>query len=283
MFELMDTTNDRVTIQVIGLGEKGQLLCNYIEKKRLEGVQYHTEIKQYSNANTSLNLTLAIEAEREFGNPSIRASELNFYLVSENDLPDKIDELQQYVDSSCLNCLVIINHKSLMETGSEKVKNFIKQVDFFLLLPVVFSQDNDASSIINPNKKAYWFVQCLSETINRPGLVCIDFADVYVVMSKIGLVEMRSFSARGKNRAINAVKHIVSEPLFNYILSHTRGYFINLTGGIDMTLNELEEVSNSFKVITGDNVMSITTSVINQNMFGEVRVTVIAAGVTEII
>ena len=184
MFELMDTANDRVIVQVIGFGKKAQSLCAYMDNKGIEGVEYFTEIEvQNTNSipiNTSSNLALEIATEQGGSHQFIEASDLNFYLVDESYLSAQIDKIQQYVDQTCLNCLVILNHNSIMETGSEKVKDWIKKMDSFLPLPFNPYQENEVPYLIDQNEMAYRFVQGISEIITRPGLVCAVFVPFYL-------------------------------------------------------------------------------------------------------
>ena len=73
-----------------------------------------------------------------------------------------------------------------MDTGSEKVKDWIKQMNSFLPLPFSPYQDNEIPYLIDQNEMAYRFVKGISEIITRPGLICADFADVRTVLLKNG-------------------------------------------------------------------------------------------------
>ncbi len=282
MFDLMDTKHDRAIIQVIGCGKKAQSLCTYMDNKGIEGVEYFTEIEEQKTnpipINTSSNLALVIDAEQGSSHQFIEASDLNFYLVDESDLSDQIDLIQRYVDQTCLNCLVVLNHNSIMEKGSEKVKDWIKQMDSYLLLPFSPYQDK-VPYLTNQNEMAYRFVQGVSEIITRPGLICVDFADVRTVMSKMGMTIMGTHSATGKGRATNAVERVIASPQFeDSILSGARAILVNMTCGMNVSIDEFEEVGNSIKATAADNATVVVAAPINPDMNGEIRVTVITTG-----
>lgn len=282
MFEIMETGNDRAIIQVIGFGKQAESVCAYMNNKGIEGVEYFTEIEvQNTNSipmSTSSKHTLEIATEKGGSYRFIKAADLNFYLVDGSYLSAKIDRVQQYVDQTCLNCLVILNYNSIIETGSEKVKDWIKQMDSFL--PLLFSpcQDNEVPYLIDQNEMAYRFVQGISEIITRPGLVCADFADVRTVLLKMGMTVMGTHSATGENRAINALMSVISSPVFkDGILSEARNILVNMTGGMDILINEFEEVLNSIKAISGNDA-TVVAAPIDPKMNGKIRVTVIATG-----
>lgn len=283
MFELMDTASDQAIIQVIGFGKKAQSLCTYMDNKGIEGVEYFTEIElQNTNSipiNTSSNLALEIATEQGGSHQFVKASDLNFYLVDESYLLEHLHEIQKCVDQTCLNCLVILNHNSIMETGSEKVKDWIKQMNSFLPLPFSPYHDNEIPYLIDQNEMAYRFVQGISEIITRPGLICTDFADVRTVMSKMGMTVMGTHSATGRDRAANAIGHVISSPVFkDFVLSEARSILVNITAGMDMSISDFEEVGCSIEALAADNATVVVAAPIDPDMNGEMRVTVIATG-----
>ena len=285
MFELMDTTRDRAIIQIIGFGEKGQALCHYIENKGVEGVEYfiENEIQQSSvtSISTSSNLALAITVEQGSSHQAVADSDLNFYLIDESYLSEHLDEIQKYVDQTCLNCLVILNHNSTVDLGSKEVAEVLAQMDSFLPLPFSPYQDNEVPYLIDQNEMAYRFVQGISEIITRPGLICADFADVRTVILEMGMTVMGTHSATGENRAVNAIGSVISSPVFkDGILSEARAILVNMTGGMDTSISEFEEVGNSIKAIVTDNATVVVAAPIDPDMNGEMRVTVIATGIS---
>ena len=90
---------------------------------------------------------------------------------------------------------------------------------------------------------------------------------------------MGTHSATGENRAVNAIGSVISSPVFkNGILSEARGILVNMTGGMDTSINEFEEVGNFIKAISGNDATVVVAAPIDPDMNGEMRVTVIATG-----
>jgi|GEM_PF-6583533 len=282
MFEIMDAGNDSVIVQVIGFGKKAESVCAYMNNNGIEGVEYFTEIEVQNTNYLPMRTLSNLATEQGDSHRFIEASDLNFYLVDESYLSEQIDNIQQYVDQTCLNCLVILNHNSIIETGSEKVKVWIKLMDSFLPLPFSPYPDNDTPYLTNQNEMAYRFVQGISEIITRPGLVCADFCDVRSVLFKMGRVVMGTHSATGKDRAANAVGRAISSPLLkDAILSGSSSILVNITAGMDVSINEFEEVGNSIKAIAADNATVVVAAPIVPEMSGIMHVTVVAAGSNE--
>ncbi len=123
-------------------------------------------------------------------------------------------------------------------------------------------------------------VQGISELITRPGLINVDFADVRTVMSEMGMAMMGSGSATGEDRATDAAERAISSPLLEDVdLSGANGILVNVTAGMDMSIGEFEEVGNAIKAFAADNATVVVGTVIDPDMSGEMRVTVVATGI----
>ena len=119
----------------------------------------------------------------------------------------------------------------------------------------------------------------ISDLIVIPGLVNLDFADVKTIMGNMGKALMGSGSAAGENRAVEAAEKAISSPLLDDAsVDGARGILINITGGEDMTLAEVDEAAMLIQNSAHDEANIIFGSVINDNMEGQMRVTVIATG-----
>jgi len=119
----------------------------------------------------------------------------------------------------------------------------------------------------------------ISDLIVIPGLVNLDFADVKTIMGNMGKALMGSGSAAGENRAIEAAEKAISSPMLDDAsVDGARGILINITGGEDMTLAEVDEAAMLIQNSAHDDANIIFGSVINDNMEGQMRVTVIATG-----
>jgi cell division protein FtsZ len=125
----------------------------------------------------------------------------------------------------------------------------------------------------------YQAAKGISDLILVPGLINLDFADVKTVMSEMGMAMMGMGTASGENRAVEAAQRAISSPLLEDISIHgARGILLNITGGPDLTLNEINEASTLIQKETYEEANIIFGAVIDKRMNGEIRVTVIATG-----
>ena len=128
----------------------------------------------------------------------------------------------------------------------------------------------------------YQAAKGISDLILVPGLVNLDFADVKTVMSEMGMAMMGMGVAKGENRAMEAGQRAISSPLLEDISIHgAKGILINITGGADLTLHEVNEASSLIQRETHEDANIIFGAVIDERMNGKIRVTVIATGLGE--
>ncbi|PYO86718.1 MAG: cell division protein FtsZ, partial [Gemmatimonadetes bacterium] len=121
--------------------------------------------------------------------------------------------------------------------------------------------------------------QGISALICVTGLVNVDFADVRTVMQNGGAALMGTGTGRGENRAMEAAQQAISSPLLDNIsIAGATGVLINITGGEDMTLGEVTQISEAIHDAAGDEAEIIFGAVNDPAMHGEVRITVIATG-----
>jgi len=122
-------------------------------------------------------------------------------------------------------------------------------------------------------------VGSISDLIVTPGLVNLDFADVKTIMGNMGKAIMGSGSAAGENRAIEAAEKAISSPLLDDAnIDGARQILINITGGNDMTLAEVDEAATLITENAHEDANIIFGTVNSENMEGQMRVTVIATG-----
>ena len=122
-------------------------------------------------------------------------------------------------------------------------------------------------------------VKGISDLITVHGLINLDFADVRTVMSEMGLALMGTGSASGENRAIEAAQRAISSPLLEDItISGARGILINVTGGVDLTLYEVNEAATLIQEEAHEEANIIFGAVIDESLRDEMRITVIATG-----
>lgn len=122
-------------------------------------------------------------------------------------------------------------------------------------------------------------VKGISDIINIPGILNVDFADVKTIMSSMGLALMGIGTATGENRAVNAAKHAISSPLLEDIdIEGATGILINITSGEQVSLHEVNEACSIIQEAAHEDANIIFGAVIDENITNEIRVTVIATG-----
>lgn len=171
-----------------------------------------------------------------------------------NKANEGLDRLRQYVDT----CLIVTNDRLLEVVGQKAT------------LKEAFSVANAVLKI---------GVQSISDLINEPGLINVDFADVRTIMNETGGAVMGVGSGKGENRATEAVKKACSSPLLDKIvIDGARGVLICVTGGPDMTLFEIDEATSMVYESAAPDANIIFGAVIDERMKDEIRVTIIATG-----
>jgi cell division protein FtsZ len=125
-------------------------------------------------------------------------------------------------------------------------------------------------------------VQGISDLITVPGLINLDFADVKSIMAGMGMALMGAGRARGENRAIEATQQAISSPLLEEAtIQGAKGVLINITGGPDLTLYEVNVASTIIREAADEDANIIFGAVIDENMRDEMKITVIATGFGE--
>jgi cell division protein FtsZ len=122
-------------------------------------------------------------------------------------------------------------------------------------------------------------VQGISDLITVPGLINLDFADVKSIMSGMGMALMGAGRATGENRAIEATQQAISSPLLEEAtIQGAKGVLINITGGTDLTLFEVNAASSIIRESADDDANIIFGAVIDETLTDEMKITVIATG-----
>jgi len=166
-----------------------------------------------------------------------------------------LQELQKYVDT-----MIVIPNQNLFRIA-DKSTTFL---DAFKL----------ADSVLKSG------VTGITDLMVMPGLINLDFADVRSVMSEMGKAMMGTGEAEGENRAIKAAEAAIANPLLdNVSMQGARGVLINITGGSDMTLFEVDEAANRVREEVDENANIIFGSTFDMSLDGKLRVSVVATGI----
>ncbi len=150
------------------------------------------------------------------------------------------------------------------------------------LLPVVGKGTTFRDALKKADEVLLNATQGISDLIRVSGDVNVDFADVRTVMSSCGAALMGSGHGRGEDRAVTAAQDAITSPLLDNIsILGAKGVLINITGGADLTIDEVTDISTMIQEEAGDEAEIIFGAVQDESMEGEVRVTLIATGFDE--
>ena len=166
-----------------------------------------------------------------------------------------IEELQQYVDT-----LIIIPNQNLFRVANERTTF----ADAFKMADDVL----------------YSGVRGVTDLMMMPGLINLDFADIRAVMAEMGKAMMGTGEAEGDRRALDAAEAAISNPLLDDVsMKGAKGVLINITGGYDMTLYEVDEAANRIREDIESEANIIFGSTFDEKLNGRMRVSVVATGI----
>ena len=173
-----------------------------------------------------------------------------------------------------------------MRQAEEGVESLQKMVDTLIIIPNqnLFRLANEKTTFTEAFSMAddvlYQGVKGVTDLMVRPGLINLDFADVRAVMDEMGKAMMGTGEAEGEERAIQAAEKAIANPLLDEIsLRGARGVLINITGGKDLTLFELDEAANRIREEVDIDANIIVGSTLDEKMEGVMRVSVVATGI----
>ena len=146
------------------------------------------------------------------------------------------------------------------------------------LLQVVDRQVSLTESFIIVDEVLLRGVQGISDIITVPGLINVDFADVKNVMQASGSALMGIGRGQGEGRAIKAAEIAINSQLLESSINGATGVIVNITGGPDMTLHEVTDAANIIHDAVADDATVIIGTAVNENIQGEIQITVIATG-----
>ncbi|MGA2463990.1 MAG: cell division protein FtsZ [Thermodesulfobacteriota bacterium] len=175
--------------------------------------------------------------------------------------------------------------KKRMKQAEEGLANLRMTADALITIPNqrLLSIGGKSMTLLEAFKKAdeilYHAAKGISDIIVGQGIINLDFADVRTVMSETGMALMGTGIASGENRSVEAAQKAISSPLLEDItIEGARGLLINITGGQNMTLSEINEATTLIQKEAHEEANIIWGMVIDEGMKEELRVTVIATG-----
>jgi len=316
MFELADTVNDQAVIKVIGVGGGGGNAVEHMAESNLDGVDFicaNTDAQALANTKARTVLQLGNTITKGLGagaNPSIgreAAIEDRERIVEVIEGADMlfitagmgggtgtgaapiVAEVAK--EMGILTVAVVTKPfpwegNKRMEAAESGILELKQYVDSLITIPNEKLQAvlGKGTSLLDAFKEANNVllnaVQGIAELITRRGLINVDFADVRAVMQEMGVAMMGTGSAIGDNRAREAADKAISSPLLDDVnMAGAKGILVNITAGMDMSIGEFEEVGNAVKEFASDNATVVVGTVIEPEMSGEMRVTIVATGI----
>jgi cell division protein FtsZ len=173
-----------------------------------------------------------------------------------------------------------------MKQAEEGVEALQKVVDTLIIIPnqnlfrLATENTTFTEAFALADDVLYQGVKGVTDLMVRPGLINLDFADVRAVMDEMGKAMMGTGEAEGENRAKEAAQKAIANPLLDEIsLNGARGVLINITGGYDLTLFELDEAANEIREKVDPEANIIVGSTLDTGMEGRMRVSVVATGI----
>lgn len=315
MFELEENISIGANIKVVGVGGGGSNAVSTMIESGMTGVEFivaNTDI-QALNANKASNkIQLGLDLTKGLGagaNPDVgRRAAIESY----NEIVEKLEGSDMvFVTAGMgggtgtggapvvakiareLGALTIgVVTKPFLFEGKKRGKHaegglqeLKENVDTLIVIPnqKLLSIAAERTPLLDTFKKAdevlLQAVKGISDLINIRGLINLDFADIRTVMSSKGIAIMGTGSATGDNRAVEAATAAISSPLLeNVKIDGATGIIINVTGGSDLSLYEVNEASTLITEAAHEDAEIIFGAVIDESMGDEVRVTVIATG-----
>jgi cell division protein FtsZ len=175
-----------------------------------------------------------------------------------------------------------------MQLAEQGVQELRKHVDTLIVIPNqnLFRVANERTTFAEAFQLAdqvlYSGVRGVTDLMVMPGLINLDFADVRTVMAEMGTAMMGTGEGGGPNRALEAAHGAMANPLLDIVsMRGAKGVLINITGGFDMTLYEVDQAANEIRAEVDPNANIILGSTFDETLDGRMRVSVVATGIDD--
>jgi cell division protein FtsZ len=318
MIELIENVDPGARIKVIGAGGCGGNAVNHMILSGLQNVDFiavNTDSQALLNSSAPQRLQIGQTLTRgrgTGGNPEIGRKAA---LEDEDRLREALSEAEMVFvtagmgggtgtgsapviariarESGALTVGVVTKPfqsegRKRMGQADEGVRELKNAVDTLITIPNqrLLSIASRTTSLKEAFQKAddvlLQAVRGISELVTVHGLINLDFADVRSIMAEMGMAMMGAARASGENRAVEAAQRAISSPLLEDVsIKGARGLLINVTGGPDMSLYEVNEAASLIQEEAHEDANIIFGAVIDEKIADEIHVTVIATGFGE--
>ncbi len=315
MFELVDSIPQNAVIKVVGVGGGGGNAVKHMIDSNVEGVEFvcaNTDAQALKDIETRTVLQLGQGMTKGLGagaNPDVGRQaamedrERIAEVLSGADMvfitagmgggtgtggAPVVAEIAR--DLGILTVAVVtkpfpFEGKKRMKIAEQGIAELQERVDSLITIPneKLLSVLGSTTSLLDAFKEAnnvlLGAVQGIADLIIRPGMINVDFADVRTVMSEMGMAMMGTGTAKGEDRAREAAEAAIRSPLLDDInLQGARGILVNITAGMDLSLGEFSDVGDTVEEFASNDATVVVGTVIDPDMSGELRVTVVATG-----
>ncbi|MDT8435498.1 MAG: cell division protein FtsZ [Gemmatimonadota bacterium] len=315
VFELDEAGTRNARMKVVGVGGAGGNAVNRMIDEELEGVEFvaiNTDAQALKNCNAHIRLQIGRKLTRGLGAGA--RPEVGRQAVAENE--EEIRRALEGADlvfvtagmgggtgtgaaprvgqiASELGALVIaivsrpflFEGKKRMRHAELGLKDLRGSVDTMIVVPnerllsVVGKGTTFRDALKKADEVLLHATQGISDLISVTGEVNVDFADVRTVMSNRGAALMGTGEATGENRAVEAAQEAICSPLLDNVSIHgATGVLVNISGGMDLAIDEVTTINSIVQEAVGDDAEMIFGAVHDASLDGRVRVTVIATG-----
>jgi cell division protein FtsZ len=315
MIEFDENKNLAAKVRIIGIGGGGNNAINTMISYNLTGVEFvaaNTDAQSLSGNRASVKLQLGSALTKGLGagaNPEIgrKAALEDVEMIREvlkgSDMvfitaglgggtgtggAPVIAEVAKEMGALTVAIVTKPFHfegKKRMKQAEEGLANLRMTADALITIPNqrLLSISGKSMTLLEAFKRAddilYQAAKGISDIIVGHGIINVDFADVRTIMCETGMALMGTGSSSGENRAADAAQRAIASPLLEDIsIEGARGLLINITGGSNMTLNEINEATTLIQKEAHEDANIIWGMVIDEAMQEEIRVTVIATG-----
>lgn len=305
-------------ISVIGVGGGGGNAVNNMIEKKLEGIDFivaNTDAQALENSKCTRKIQLGIETTHGLGAgacPEIgRAAAEEAQEEIEKELEGanmvfitagmgggtgsgaapvvaRIAKQKGILTIGVITKPFQFEGKKRSQIAEKAVEDFIASVDSIIIIPnqnlfrVADKNTTLADAFILADNVLYSGVRSITDLMMMPGLINLDFADIKSIMQDKGKAIMGTGEAEGENRAIRAAEQALSNPLLDDSnMSGAKGVLINITGGSDITLFEIDEAANRIKEEVDEDANIIFGSSFDDNLAGKIRVSIVATGIAD--
>lgn len=311
-------THLKPRISVIGIGGGGGNAVNNMINQNLEGVDFivaNTDAQALANSKSNTKIQLGLETTKGLGagaNPEIGK------LSAEEALAEIEKELEGVnmvfitagmgggtgsgaapvvaklaKDKGILTVGVVtkpfeFEGRKRSEIAKQSIEEFTGVVDSIIIIPnqnlfrVADKNTTLADAFVMADNVLYAGIRSITDLMMMPGLINLDFADVKCIMQDQGKAIMGTGEAEGENRALMAAEQALSNPLLDDCSVHgAKGVLINITGGNDITLFEIDEAANRIKEEIDEDAQIIFGSSFDEELSGKIRVSIVATGINK--